>query len=63
MVSHTKETVGVDIDEDAVLSYNEMAFNQGILPEEMRAILVRANEDPDLGGKTFDVVVVRNITT
>ncbi|QRW26838.1 methyltransferase domain protein [Rhizoctonia solani] len=62
LAPHTKTLIGVDISPKSVEYYNERVANQGIPPEEMRAIcteLVERNtSDTDpFDGVEFDVIV------
>ena len=55
-----KTVVGVDISQAAVDRYNAQAANQGLEPEEMRAICADLQGGPgELDGLKFDIVVVR----
>ncbi|THH18003.1 hypothetical protein EW146_g2932 [Bondarzewia mesenterica] len=58
---HAKTLVGVDISQGMVDQYNLRATNQGIPPEEMRAMRVELKGEESelevLGGQRFDVVV------
>ncbi|KIJ63336.1 hypothetical protein HYDPIDRAFT_92644 [Hydnomerulius pinastri MD-312] len=54
-----KSVVGVDISQSMVDQYNRSVNNQGLSPDEMRAVCVgelRENEE-QLNGMTFDVIV------
>ena len=54
-----KQFVGVDISPKSVELYNQKAATQ-FTPEEMHAVCTELNGQPDqLGGRTFDVIVVR----
>jgi cyclopropane fatty-acyl-phospholipid synthase-like methyltransferase len=56
---HAKCIVGVDISQSMVDQYNQSVANQGIPPEEMRAVCCDLTAAPDqLDGMKFDVVVV-----
>jgi len=62
LAPHCKEILGCDNDAKAVELYNTAALNQGLAPEEMRAICV----DPSAGGgvlqgKKFDVILASQI--
>lgn len=64
LAPHTCTLIGVDISSKSVAYYNERVANQGISPDEMKAICVelkeRGAEGPDLlDGIEFDIVVVR----
>lgn len=51
--------IGVDITQALVDIYNERVANQGITPNEMRAICVELKgEEGELDGLKFDVIVV-----
>jgi SAM-dependent methyltransferase len=52
--------VGVDISEGMVNQYNYRVSNQGIAPDEMKAVCVELKgEEGELGDAKFDVIVVR----
>lgn len=56
---YVKSILGVDISQGMVDQYNLRVSNQGIPPEEMRAIRYELKgEDTELEGKKFDVIVV-----
>ncbi|OAX36078.1 S-adenosyl-L-methionine-dependent methyltransferase [Rhizopogon vinicolor AM-OR11-026] len=58
LASHAKCIVGVDISQNMVDQYNQSVANQGIPPEEMRAVCCDLSASPDqLDGMKFDVVV------
>ncbi|CAA7260916.1 unnamed protein product [Cyclocybe aegerita] len=58
LAPHTKSIVGVDITQAAVDLYNQRVSNQGIPPEEMRAVCVELKgEDGELDGLKFDVII------
>ncbi|KAG1868895.1 S-adenosyl-L-methionine-dependent methyltransferase [Suillus tomentosus] len=59
LAAHAKCIVGVDISQTMVDQYNQSLFNQGIPPEEMRAVCCDlTTEAPNqLDGMKFDVVV------
>ncbi|KAG8733931.1 hypothetical protein FRC11_014875 [Ceratobasidium sp. 423] len=62
LAPHTKTLIGVDISPKSVDYYNERVANQGIPPEEMRAICVElvergAGDADPFGGVEFDVIV------
>lgn len=58
LVAHAKCIVGVDISQNMVDQYNQSVFNQGIPPEEMRAVCCDLTIAPNqLDGMKFDVVV------
>ncbi|KAG1725859.1 S-adenosyl-L-methionine-dependent methyltransferase [Suillus lakei] len=58
LAAHAKCIVGVDISQTMVDQYNQSVFNQGIPPEEMRAVCCDLTAAPNqLDGMKFDVVV------
>jgi len=58
LASSTRRIVGVDISEAMVRRYNLRAGWQGIKPEEMNAVAIDLEEDPEaLKGEQFDVIV------
>ena len=58
---HAKQIVGIDISQGMVDQYNRRVANQGISPEEMKAICVDLKGvDGELDNQKFDVVVVRH---
>ncbi|EPQ50567.1 S-adenosyl-L-methionine-dependent methyltransferase [Gloeophyllum trabeum ATCC 11539] len=58
LAPHTKSIVGVDISQGMVDQYNLRVSNQGIPPEEMKAVRAELKgDDNELGGAKFDVVV------
>ncbi|KDN40636.1 hypothetical protein RSAG8_07965, partial [Rhizoctonia solani AG-8 WAC10335] len=62
LAPHTKTLIGVDISPKSVEYYNERVANQGIPPDEMRAICAelveRGTGDADpFDGVEFDVIV------
>ena len=59
LCQYVKTIVGVDISQVSVDRYNTQAANQGLAPDEMRAICAELKGDPgELDGLKFDVVVV-----
>ncbi|TFK24929.1 hexaprenyldihydroxybenzoate methyltransferase [Coprinopsis marcescibilis] len=55
---HVKSMVGVDISQGMVDIFNAVVSNQGISPEEMRAVCMDIQDEGDkLGGQLFDVIV------
>ncbi|KAI0373156.1 S-adenosyl-L-methionine-dependent methyltransferase [Pilatotrama ljubarskyi] len=55
---HVKSIVGVDISPASVQQYNDQASNQGLSPEEMRAVCVELKgESGELDDAKFDLVV------
>ncbi|KAI0648430.1 S-adenosyl-L-methionine-dependent methyltransferase [Trametes meyenii] len=55
---YVKSIVGVDISQAAVDVYNARAADQGLAPEEMRAVCAELRGEPgELDGATFDLVV------
>lgn len=60
LASHVKSILGVDISAGMVRQYNTRMANQGIPPEEMRAVCVELEgTTEELDGMKFDVIVVR----
>jgi len=60
LAPHAKSIIGVDISQAMVEKYNLKVSNQGISPDEMRAICVDLKGETDeLDGMKFDVVMVR----
>ncbi|KAG1819759.1 S-adenosyl-L-methionine-dependent methyltransferase [Suillus subaureus] len=58
LAAHAKCIVGVDISRSMVDQYNQSVSNQGIPPEEMRAVCCDLTVAPNqLDGMKFDVVV------
>lgn len=54
-----KSIVGVDISQGAVDQYNAQASNQGLAPEEMKAVCAELKGVPgELGDAKFDLIVV-----
>lgn len=62
LAPHTKSILGVDISQGMVDQYNKRVENQGISPEEMRAIAVelKGESEDELDGAKFDIIVVRD---
>lgn len=59
LAPYSKSIVGVDVSKDSVAEYNRRVENQGIAPEEMRAIAVELKgEEGELDNMKFDVAVV-----
>ncbi|KAI6111160.1 S-adenosyl-L-methionine-dependent methyltransferase [Pisolithus sp. B1] len=60
LAPHAKSIVGVDISQNMVDMYNLSVHNQGISPDEMRAVCISAikEDEEHLQGMTFDVIVV-----
>ncbi|KDQ59749.1 hypothetical protein JAAARDRAFT_33321 [Jaapia argillacea MUCL 33604] len=57
LAAHTKSIVGADISQGMVDQYNLRVSNQGIAPEEMKAIRVELKgQEGELDGAKFDVV-------
>ncbi|KAI8974257.1 S-adenosyl-L-methionine-dependent methyltransferase [Trametes punicea] len=55
---YVKSIVGVDISQASVEQYNVNASNQGLTPEEMKAVCVQLKGEPgELDDAKFDVVV------
>ncbi|KAL4075335.1 S-adenosyl-L-methionine-dependent methyltransferase [Scleroderma yunnanense] len=59
LAPHSKSIVGVDISQRMVDLYNLSVHNQGISPDEMRAICISAikENEEQLQGMAFDVIV------
>lgn len=58
---NAKQIVGIDISQGMVDQYNRRVANQGISPDEMKAICVDLKGvDGELDNRKFDVVVVRH---
>ena len=56
---HVRSIVGVDISASCVSEYNLRVMNQGLDPEDMRAVVSPPTGAPvELKGAQFDVVVV-----
>lgn len=59
LCQYVKSVVGVDISQASVDLYNAQAANQGLEPEEMRAVCTELKGEPgELSGIKFDVIVV-----
>ena len=59
LAPHAKSIVGVDISQRSVDLYNETVFNQGLSPDEMRAVCAELKgEAGELDDLKFDVVAV-----
>ena len=59
LAPYTHEIIGVDISQGMVDYYNQRVHNQGIPPQEMRAVCAElTGTDADLDGKKFDIIVV-----
>ena len=59
LAPYAKSIVGVDISQGVVDRYNLSVSNQGIPPEEMRAVCVELRgRDEELDGLKFDVITV-----
>ncbi|KDR81973.1 hypothetical protein GALMADRAFT_240367 [Galerina marginata CBS 339.88] len=57
IAGHTKLLIGVDISQTPVDIFNKHVSNQGIPPEEMRAVCVELKgEEGELDGLKFDVI-------
>ena len=64
LAPYTHKIVGVDISQEMVDYYNQRVFNQGIPPDQMRALCIQlTGADTDLDGQKFDVIVVRTPTS
>ncbi|TCD63972.1 deoxycytidyl transferase [Steccherinum ochraceum] len=58
LAPYVKSIVGVDISQGMVDLFNRRVANQGILPEEMKAVKVELKgEEGELDGQKFDVVI------
>ncbi|TBU29336.1 S-adenosyl-L-methionine-dependent methyltransferase [Dichomitus squalens] len=58
LCQYVKAVVGVDISEASVDRYNAQAANQGLEPDEMRAVCAELKGEPgELDGLKFDIVV------
>ena len=56
---YVKSIVGVDISPASVEQYNIQAANQGLTPEEMKAVCIELKGEPgELGDARFDLVIV-----
>jgi ubiquinone/menaquinone biosynthesis C-methylase UbiE len=59
LAPHVKSIVGVDISQGSVEEYNLRVANQGIPPEEMRAVVAELKGLPgELNDAKFDIAVV-----
>ena len=59
LAPYSRSILGVDISQAMVDEYNLRVFNQGIPPEEMRAVCAELEgKEGELGGQKFDVIVV-----
>lgn len=59
LAPHAKSIVGADISQASIDVYNETVSNQGLSPDEMRAVCVELKgEAGELDDLKFDVVVV-----
>jgi SAM-dependent methyltransferase len=59
LAPYAKSIVGIDISQGVVDRYNLSVSNQGILPEEMRAVCAELKgRDEELDGLKFDVITV-----
>ena len=62
LCQYVKSIVGVDISQNAVDEYNRRVTNQGLLPEEMKAVCATLKgTDDELDGMKFDVVAVNTV--
>jgi 2-polyprenyl-3-methyl-5-hydroxy-6-metoxy-1,4-benzoquinol methylase len=60
LAPYAKRIVGVDISQASVDVFNAAVADQGIAPEEMRAVCAELKgEEGELDGLTFDVITVR----
>ena len=63
LAPYCKKIVGVDISPRTVEYYNTRVHNQGISPEEMKAVCVDLRgEEGELEGVKFDLVVVSSFS-
>lgn len=61
---YTKAVLGVDISQGMVDQYNKHVEEQGISPEEMKAVCIDLKgEEKELDGAKFDVVTVSYIAS
>ena len=65
LCQYVKRVVGVDVSQGAVDRYNADAANQGLEPDEMRAVCAELTGDvpsipSELSELKFDVIVVRS---
>ena len=59
LAPYTKSIVGIDISPKSVEYYNQRANEQGISPDEMKAVCIELKgEEGELDGAKFDVVTV-----
>ena len=59
LAPYAKSIVGVDISQAQVDQYNQSVSNQGILPEEMKAVCAELKgRNEELDGLKFDVITV-----
>lgn len=59
LASHSKQIIGIDISQGMVDVFNTRVYNQGLAPEDMKAICAELKEyDPALNGQKFDVITV-----
>src|SRR5262245_17124135 len=64
LAPYTRQIIGVDISQGMVDYYNQRVSNQGIPPEEMKAVCLELKGTGDeLDGQKFDVVVVSKISS
>ncbi|KAK0455185.1 S-adenosyl-L-methionine-dependent methyltransferase [Desarmillaria tabescens] len=58
LAPHCKSILGIDISQGMVDQYNTRVHNQGIPPEDMRALCIELKgEEGELDGSKFDVVL------
>ncbi|PIL33030.1 hypothetical protein GSI_04479 [Ganoderma sinense ZZ0214-1] len=58
LCQYVKSVVGVDISQASIDHFNAQAANQGLEPDEMRAVCVELKGEPgELDGLKFDIVV------
>lgn len=61
---HVKSIVGVDISQGSVEQYNAQVSNQGLAPEEMRAVCMELKGVPgELDDVKFDLIVVSSLAS
>ncbi|KIM29132.1 hypothetical protein M408DRAFT_329134, partial [Serendipita vermifera MAFF 305830] len=56
LAPYTRQIIGADITQGMVDYYNQRVYNQGIPPDQMRAICLTGT-DSDLDGQKFDLIV------
>ena len=64
LAPYAKSIVGVDISQIMVDHYNQKVSDQGILPEEMKAVCTELKGgEEELDGLKFDVITVSRSST